>query len=113
MPIHDVVSFSLILGIAVSLFLSMQCLGFAIVRYFNSANVRNRSRLRQKSLKLYRSGASRKTMSPHRPRSAVLKTKPDSVAAIEPLSNCRESHLLRKHTDLPIHLGNRRDRKAA
>ena len=113
MPIHDVINFFLTLGTAVSLFLSMQCLGFAVVRYFNSPNVRNRSRLWQKSLKLCKSGASPKTMSPHRPRSAVLKTKPDSVAAIEPLSDCRESHLLRKHTDLPIHRGNRCNRKAA
>jgi hypothetical protein len=113
MPIRDVISFSLTLGIAVFLFLSMQYLGFAAVRYFNSANVRNRSRLRQKSLKLCKSGASPKPLSPHRPRSAVLKTKPDSVAAIEPLSNCRESPLLRKHTDLPIQRGNRSNRKAA
>jgi hypothetical protein len=113
MPIHDVISFSLTLGIAVSLFLSMQYLGFAAVRYFNSANGRNRSRLRQKLSKLCKSGASSKPSSPHCPRSAALKTKQDSVAAIEPLSNCRESQLLRKHADLPIHRGNRSDRKAA
>ena len=113
MPIQDVINFFLTLGTAVSLFLGMQCLGFAVVRYFNSANVPNRPRLRQKSLKLCKSGASPKTMSPHHPRSAVLKTTPDSVAAIEPLGNCCESHLLRKHTDLPIHRGNRCNRKAA
>ena len=108
MPIRDVINFFLTLGIAVSLFLSMQCLGFAIVRYFNSANGRNRSRLRRKSLKLCKSEASPKMTNPHRPRSAVLKTKPESVAAIEPLSN-----LLRKHTDFPIHRGNGNNRKAA
>jgi hypothetical protein len=113
MPVHEVINFSLTLGTAVSLFLSMQCLGFAVVRYFNSDDVRNRPGLRQKSLKLRKPKASPKTMSSHRPRSAVLKTKPDSVAAIEPLSNCRESHLLRKHADLPIHRGNGNNRKAA
>jgi hypothetical protein len=113
MPIHDVINFFLTLGTAVSLFLSMQCLGLAIVRYFNSEDVWSRSSLRQKSLKLCKSGASPKTMSPHRPQSAGLKVKPDSVAAIEPLSHCRESHLLRKHTDLSIHRGNRNNRKAA
>ena len=35
MPVHDVVSFYLAHGIAISLFFIMQYLGFALVRYFN------------------------------------------------------------------------------
>ena len=36
MSVHEAVSFSLTLGTALTLFLGMQYLGHALVRYFNS-----------------------------------------------------------------------------
>lgn len=36
MHVHEVMSFSLTLGTALTLFLGMQYLGHAVVRYFNS-----------------------------------------------------------------------------
>ena len=35
MPVHEIFNFSITLGIAVILFLLMQYLGYAVVRYLN------------------------------------------------------------------------------
>ena len=35
MPVHEIINLSITLGIAVILFLVMQCLGHAVVRYLN------------------------------------------------------------------------------
>jgi len=35
MPVHDIITFSITLGIAVTLFLVVQYLGHAVMRYLN------------------------------------------------------------------------------
>jgi hypothetical protein len=36
MPVHEAINFTLTLGTALTLFLGMQYIGHALVRYFNS-----------------------------------------------------------------------------
>ena len=109
MHVHEVISFSLTLGTAVTLFLGMQLVGHAVVRYFNSEDLQHKPRLP----KPCKSRTATKAITPYRSRSAVLKTKLDRIAAVQSFGGRREPHLLRKHADLPIHGGNGQNRKAA